>query len=152
MRVIGYFRTMRINGFLAVVLFVLLSGCGKDSSTPAPVYTSVDGVWSYTTPDNAITVEFELKTSSGTLGITANSIKVGGVAGQAAGTLMGVSLPAIGEIRVNANDAVLVQPYFITFANCAVSSNYATISSANVSYTYPWGTVKTLSGVVITRK
>lgn len=143
---------MRNNGFLAFAALVLVLGCGKDSSTPAPVYTSVDGIWTFTTPDNAITVEFELKTTTGTLGIIANSIKVGGVTGQAAGTLNGVSLPAIGEIRVNANDAVLVQPYFISFTNCMVSSNYATISSADVSYTYPWATVKTLTGVVITRK
>jgi hypothetical protein len=143
---------MRNIGWLAILALVLAMGCGKDSSTPSPVYTSVDGVWTFTTPDQAITVEFELKTTSGTLGIIANSIKVGGVTGLAAGTLNGVSLPAIGEIRVNANDAALVQPYFISFTVCQVSSNYVTISSADVSYSYPWGTVKTLTDVVITRK
>jgi hypothetical protein len=45
-----------------------------------------------------------------------------------------------------------VLPYAITFDLCTVSSNYSTISAADASYTYPWGQLKTLTGVAITRK
>lgn len=138
--------------FLALITIVLLSGCGKDDEQPVPAYTSPDGFWTYTTPDKAITVEFELITTDGVLGIQNATIKVSGTEGQAAAQLTNVDLPAIERIRINANDAVLVLPYAITFELCTVSSNYSIISAADASYTYPWGQLKTLTGVSITRK
>jgi hypothetical protein len=140
------------SAFLALITIVLFTGCGKDAEEPIPTYTSPDGIWTYTTPDKSITVEFELTTTDGVLGIQNATIKVSGTSGQAAAQMTNVDLPAIEQIRINANDAVLVLPYAITFDLCAVSSNYSIISAADASYTYPWGQLKTLTGVSITRK
>lgn len=129
-----------------------MAGCGKSSSDPVPSYSSPDGIWTYTTPDKAITVEFELKTTDGVLGVVNSTIKVSGTTGQAATLLTDVDLPTISQIRINANDAVLVLPYAITFEICTVSSNFNVIFAADASYTYPWGQLKTLTGVSITRK
>lgn len=127
--------------------------CGKSDSEPVPVYTSPDGIWTYTTPDKAIMVEFELKTSgSGVLEIVSASIEVSKQPGVAAGQLTNVDLPVIEQIRINANDAGLVVPYAITFNNCSISSTFNFISVADANYTYPWGQMKTLSGISITRK
>lgn len=138
-------------GFALVL--VALVGCGKKDSEPAPVYTSADGIWAYATPDNKIKVEFELKTTtSGALQLLNPTIEVDGVAGDAAGTLTNIDLPFIEQIRINANDAALVQPYAITFMDCSVSTNFSYISVAEATYTYPWGTMNTLTGIVINRK
>jgi hypothetical protein len=138
-----------ILSFITVLLF---AGCGKDSEDPTPTFTSPDGIWTYTTPDKAISVEFELKTTDGVLGVVNGTITVSGTEGQASVVLTDVDLPAIARIRINANDAVLVLPYVITFDICTVSSNFNIISAADASYTYPWGQLKTLTGVSITRK
>lgn len=140
------------SAFLALITIVLLNGCGKDEEQPVPTYTSPDGIWTYTTPDKAITVEFELKTTDGVLGIQNATIKVSDTPGQAAAQMTNVDLPVIERIRINANDAALVLPYSITFDQCTISSNYSAISAGNASYTYPWGQLKTLTGVSITRK
>ncbi|MBL7849851.1 MAG: hypothetical protein JNN04_03035, partial [Cyclobacteriaceae bacterium] len=97
-------------------------------------------------------VEFELKTTDGLLGIQNATIKVSGTQGQAAALMTGVDLPSIERIRINANDAVLVLPYAITFDLCTVNSTYNAILVSDASYTYPWGQLKTLTGVSITRK
>lgn len=136
--------------FLVVALAI--AGCGKDSSDPAPTHGSVDGVWTYTTPDKAIAVDFELKTVDGVLQILNATMKVVNTSGQAAAVLSGVDLPAIAEIRINANDAVIVLPYTITFDICVVGSTFSSISVSNVTYTYPWGQEKTLTNVTIQRK
>lgn len=142
---------MRCWYVLALVL-VGLSGCGKNSSEPAPVYTSPDGIWVYTTPDKSIHVEFELNTSSGTLAILDPTIEVSGTAGTAAGQLTNVDLPLIEQIRINANDASLVVPYAITFMNCSMGSAFNVINVADATYTYPWGSLKTLTAITIKRK
>lgn len=140
---------MRYCGFFIVLL--LLTACAKD--TPAPSFTSADGVWTYKTPDNNISVDFELKTTGGVLGIVnPATIKVGGTQGVAAALMSGVALPDIGNIRINANDADLVNNYNITFTTCSVNSTYTQITAVDVSYTYPWGTTNTLSNVTILRK
>src|SRR5262245_55400292 len=112
------------------VLLLFLASCGKNSdSEPVPVYTTVDGIWTYTTPDKAVSVEFELKTTGSVVEILNATIKVGNVEGEAAGTVTGVDLPVIDQIRINANDAVLVTNYSITFMNCSVSSNFVFITA-----------------------
>lgn len=142
---------MRV-AFHSLIIVLVLAGCSKDSGDPAPAFTSPDGIWTYTTPDKAISVEFELKTTNGVLGVVNGTITVSDTKGQASVVLTDVDLPAIARIRINANDAVLVLPYAITFDLCTVSSNFNIISAADASYTYPWGQLKTLTGVSITRK
>jgi len=133
------------------VLALILSGCNKD--TPVATFTSADGIWTYKTPDNSISVDFELKTTGGVLSIVnPATITVGGTLGVAATQISGVALPAIDQIRVNANDAGLVQPYYITFITCEVNSAFTQISVEDIEYTYPWGTLKTLTNATITRK
>ncbi len=133
-----------------LVLLTFLSGCGN--TPPAPSFTSPEGTWTYKTPDNAISVDFELKTMGGVLGIVNPAIAVSGTAGEAAAQMTDVALPAIGMIRINANDAGLVQPYSIKFTTGTVSADLKTITVLDVEYTYPWGTLKTLSNINITRK
>lgn len=135
-----------------VCMLLLVAGCGKEASDPVPARTSPDGVWTYTTPDKSISVDFELKTSNGVLSVVSASIVVGGTPGDAAAQLTDVNLPVIGKIRVNANDADLDMPYAITFNACSIASDFNSISVADASYTYPWGQIKPLSGITITRK
>lgn len=134
---------------IALILVVLLS-CGKDKTEPAPSYTSIDGIWTYTIEE--IAIEFELKMTGDVLEIINTSIVVDEVTGDAAGALSGTDLPLIQQIKVNANDADLTYPYTVTFTDCMISPNFAFISAAKVEYTYPWGTFNTEAGVVISRK
>ncbi len=141
---------MRIVVLMMLVIGVL-AGCAKD--TPAPVFSSPDGTWTYTTPDSKISVDFELKTnSSNVLEILNCTIRVNGVSGVAAGTLSGVSLPAINEIKVNANDVGLVYPFYITFINCTINAGFTQIAATAAEYSYPWGSSNTLTAVNVTRK
>lgn len=139
--------------FCIVVFFALgmLSGCSKES-TPGP--SSAEGKWTYTTPDGKITVDFELvKTTAGSVDLQNSAIVVNGTtSGLTAGQITGVSLPDIAMIRINANDATLVYPYSITFSTAKVTSDFNSIVAANVEYTYPWGTLKSLTTVTISRK
>ena len=137
--------------FLAIC--VVLLGCGKNDTTePQPVHSTPDGNWTYTTPDKSISVDFTLQTTGTTLEIINVFIKVSSNPGDAAGQISGVSLPTIDQIRINANDIVLVKPYSITFVNCTMSSNFNFISVADAEYTYPWGSIKTLQNITIARK
>ncbi len=144
---------MRATGWIVLVLIAGLS-CAKNEAEPEPVYTTADGTWTYTTPDKKIKVEFELKTSAtGELEIKyPATIEVNEVPGEAAGVLTNVDLPEIEQIRINANNAVHVQPYSITFTDCSVNGKFDFISVGNAEYTYPWGQLKSHSGVSITRK
>ncbi len=140
---------MRLHLFLVAASLVF--GCAKD--TPAPVFTSADGTWTYTTPDKTISVDFELKTmTGGGLEVVTSSIKVNNVSGQAAGQLMGVALPNINEIKINANDVGLVYPFYISFINCTLNASFTQIAATDAEYSYPWGTTKTLTSITITRK
>lgn len=135
-----------IGGLLGVI------ACGKDP-VPTPSFSSPDGKWTYKTPDTRIAVDFELvTTSSGSLDILNATIVVNGVLGQAAAQIFDVDLPAVDSIRINANDATLVKPYYIAFSDCNLSTDFNTIMVAEVEYSFPWGTTKHVSGIVITRK
>lgn len=141
---------MRIVVLMMLVIGVL-AGCAKD--TPAPVFSSPDGTWTYTTPDSKISVDFELKTnSSNVLEILNCTIKVNNVSGEAAGTMSDISLPDVNEIKINANDIVLTYAYYIAFINCTFNAGFTQIAAANAEYTDSKSTTNTLSGVTITRK
>jgi hypothetical protein len=139
--------------FILAVFVLFMASCGKDSVPAEPTFAIPDGIWTYKTPDNGISVDFELKTTDGVLQIVnPASIKVGGTPGVAAALITGVTLPNIDEIRINANDIALVQPYSIKFTNCIVNSTFTQISVADADYTYPWGSLESLTNIAITRK
>ncbi len=134
---------------IASLLLVALA-CSKDKD---PGFSSAEGKWKYTTPDSKVAVTFELvKTSAGGLEITAQTIKVDGVSFESASLIEGVSLPNIGTLKINANDAKAVYPYNIIFKNGVVNSDFTKIEAPDASYTFPWPTVKPLTTVVIERQ
>lgn len=134
---------------IASLLLVALA-CSKDKD---PGFTSAEGKWKYTTPDSKIAVTFELvKTPSGGLSVTTQTIKVDGVAFESASLIDGVSLPNISTIRINANDAKAVYPYNIIFKNGVVSSDFTKIEVPDATYTFPWPTVQALKTVIIERQ
>lgn len=141
---------MRIILLLVASLYFVL-GCQK-SDPVEPALTTVDGAWTYTTPDNSIKVDFEFKDSDAGLTVLNPKITVNKVPGEAFAQLTSVDLPAIEILRINANDVVLVQPYSITFNDCTVAPDFKRILVTEAIYTYPWGTMKTLSGIYIDRK
>lgn len=135
---------------LAFALCIVLLGCGKNNTDPLPVHSSPDGTWTYTTPDKAMSVQFDLKTTGSVVEVLNTTIVVGQQSGMAAGTISGVNLPVVDQIRINANDPVIVTNYSITFINCTFSEDYNFISVADVEYTYP--SPRTLQSISITRK
>ncbi len=133
--------------FLTVVIVVWISSCSKSSSGP----TSAEGNWTYTTPDNKISVSFALvKNSSGSLDIQNSALKIEGVAYNSAAQISGVALPVIGSIRINANDAKAIYPYDIQFTNGSVSSDFKKINVPDAEYTYSGGS-NTLKAIVVGR-
>ncbi|MBY0433863.1 MAG: hypothetical protein K2U26_07125 [Cyclobacteriaceae bacterium] len=137
---------MRISTW-ALILVMFCAACKKESGP-----SSAEGKWAYTTPDGKIAVTFDLvKNSSGSLDIQNPTMVVDGVSGNAVAQLSGVSLPSITSIRISANDAKLVYPYSITFANGKVSGDFKRIDVPAGEYTFPWGSVKTLTAVAIGR-
>lgn len=143
---------MRIVLVPLIIGLCLLAGCGKNDPVE-PALTSVDGSWTYTTPDGTIKVDFDLKKNDSDELIVSNSkITVAGTKGEAATQLFGVNLPAMDSLRINANDAVLVKPYKITFYLCGVSGDFTKINVTDATYTYPWGSVKSLSNISMVRK
>ncbi len=137
------------NGLVTILAcLTLLTGCSKSSSGPS----SAEGKWTYTTPDGKIVVTFDLvKTSAGSLDIQNQTMKIDGTTYNAEKQVSGVTLPAIGTMRINANDAKAVYPYYILFTNGSVSSDFKRIDVPDGEDTFPWGITKTLKTVAITR-
>ncbi len=133
---------------LLIIITGLLSHCSKSASGPS----SAEGKWTYTTPDSKVTVTFDLvKTSAGSLDIQNQTIKIDGTVYNAEKQISGVNLPIIGLIRINANDAKAVYPYYIQFTNGSVSGDFRLINVPDTEYTFPWGTTKTLKTISIGR-
>jgi hypothetical protein len=131
-------------------LCLALLGCGKKDADPLPTHTAPDGKWTYAVPGNRLKVEFELKTTGTVLEILNVTITLDQQAGMAAATITGVNLPVVDQIRINANDPVLVTNYSITFVNCTFSEDYNSIFVADAEYNYPQ--VVSLQNISITRK
>lgn len=151
----SYLRPIKRYGMrkyisLFAILITLLAGaCSKSSSGP----TSAEGNWKYTTPDGKVSVTFTLvKNTSGSLDISSYTYAKDGVTYLAAGTISGVNLPAIGSIRINANDPKAVYPYYIQFTTGTVSSDFKRIDVVSAEYSYPGlSDIKTLSNISIGR-
>lgn len=116
-------------------------------------FTSLIGAWTYTTPDDKITVSFDIV--GGTkelLAVSNQSIIVDGQPGKAEIETSEVTETTIGLIRINANDANLTFPYNITFNNLSVSPDFEVINVADATYTFPWPDINSLANIQIVRK
>jgi hypothetical protein len=140
---------MRTISVLCLALIVLLNSCKKDDD---PKFTSAEGNWTYTSPDNKIGVDFTLVKTGTSWSVTNPVIRVDGTTGNAEVTFDGVAPPAIQSIRINANDAKLTYDYSIEFDNATVSSDFTRIDVAVGSYTWPFGTTNALTNIAIHRK
>lgn len=139
---------MRLFKLFIIVISLVGVACSKSSSGP----TSAEGKWTYTTPDGKITATFELvKASSGSLDVQNHSLKINGSVYISEKEITGVSLPDIASIRINANDAKAVYPYYIKFLNGKVSSDFKRIDVPDGEYTFPWGTTNALKNISIVR-
>lgn len=133
---------------LFLFCFILLLSC-QDSD---PGFTSPEGKWSYTTPDGKIAVTFDvIKALSGSFDIQNQTLKIDNVSANAEKEVVGFTSTTIEKIRINANDSKAVYPYTIVFNNSTISSDYNQINVPTVTYTYPWGTTSSLTGIIITR-
>jgi hypothetical protein len=145
------FKDSRIrmkNGIL--IIFILLMACSKHEE---PGFTSVAGNWLYSTPDGEVSVTFELaKTSTGGFIIQNQTMTINKVLYNSYAQLIGVNLPVIQQIEINANDILAIYPYEIAFNNCTVSSDFTTINVPAATYTWPWGTTNMLSSIKIVRQ
>ena len=142
------FVMIRLGLIIVILSTFLIISCSKSSSGPS----SAEGKWTYTTSDGKITVDFELvKTSSGSLDVQNQSIKINGALYNAEKEITGVNLPTIASIRINANDSKAVYPYYILFSNGKVSGDFKRIDIPDGEYTFPWGTTVTMKSVAIVR-
>lgn len=139
-----------------VVLFLVTLYSGCSSSSPAP--SIIDGKWTYTTADGKVKVNFELSTSAAGAVEIKNpaSITVNGITGNGAASVTGVSMPNIGTISINANDAALTYPHSITFAACKFVNTTNKIEVSTGSYVIysagnSGGTTTNFSAVFIIR-
>ncbi len=135
---------------LSVALITLFNSCKKDDDDPS--FTSAAGTWTYTTPDNKITVEFELKQDGSAWTATTSTIVVDGQSGKAEIISTEVNPPTIGSIRINANDTKLTYGYYILFSELTVSDDFKEIKGPHATYMWPNNKTNDLTDVTITRK
>lgn len=140
---------MRSAGIL--MLMLVCAGCSKHKDA-GPTFTSLEGSWTYTTPDNKINVTFDLVKSGDTLDLKNPSIKVDGTTGNAYAEIASSSATVIDRIAINANDAKLAVPYNIIAQTGAASTDFKTITFATAVYSWPWGTDNHLTSVEVKRK
>ena len=123
------------------------SACGPGNSGPS----STDGRWTYTTADNKVKVQLELKkNASNSLDIQNSVLTIEGVTYNSAAQISGVNLPLITFMRVNANDAKAIYSYDIQFAAGTVSNDFRRIDVPSGAYTLSGGTTS-LKNITIVR-
>jgi hypothetical protein len=133
-----------------ILLFCLVIAAGCSSKDPG--LTSPEGKWSYATPDGKIAVTFEVtKTSADVFDIINQTMKLDGTLVNAEKEVVAFTSTTIEKIRINANDSKAIYSYNIVFSNSTVSGDFKVISVPTATYTYPWGTTVTLSGITIER-
>ena len=133
---------------LLVFCLVAVVGCASEG----PALSTPQGKWDYATPDGKIAVTFEVtKISDNVFDIKNQTMKINDVSANAEKEVVGFTSTAIEKIRINANDSKAVYPYNIVFNNATVSSDFKKISVPTTTYTYPWGTTISLSGITIER-
>lgn len=138
------------NWIILLTMVVLMGSCGEKNDDPG--FTSAEGTWTYNTPDGKIGVDFELKLNGSTWSVVNQVIRVDGEKYNAEVQANGIAPPAIGSIRINANDSKAVYAYFILFPNAEVSGDFKEIKVPGVTYTWPHNKTNQLTDVIITRK
>lgn len=136
------------NRIILLSLVVLMGSCGEDD----PEFTSAAGIWTYTTPDEKIGVDFELKLTGTTWSVVNQVIRVEGTEFNAEIQAGGIAPPAIGSIRINANDSQAIYSYFLLLAGGEVSGDFKEIRVPDATYTWPHNKTNQLTDVVIVRK
>lgn len=137
------------GGVYLMIVAVLLFGC-KDEEVG---YTSLIGMWTYTTPDDKIKVEFDIVGGdTDILAVTNQKIFVEGQEGMAVAQTEAVTETTFGRIRINANDADLVRPYNITFTNLKASEDFSVIEVEEANYIFPWPDGNELTNIEIVRR
>lgn len=136
------------NWTILLSLVVVMGSCGKDD----PEFTSAAGMWTYTTPDGKIGIDFELKQDGATWNVVNEVIRVDGVEYNAALQASGIAPPAIGSIRINANDPVAVYAYFLLLSGGTVSGDFKEIRVPDATYTWPHNKTNQLTDIVVSRK
>jgi hypothetical protein len=130
-------------------LVVLVFGaCGSDD----PEFSSAAGVWTYTTPDGKVGVDFELVKNGSTWTATNQVIRLEGTAYKAEIQGSGLTDTAIGSIRINANDTKAVYAYFMLFSGGTISGDFKEIKVPDATYTWPHNKTNVLTDVTISRK
>ena len=133
---------------LLLFCLVVLAAC----SSKEPGLTSPEGKWSYTTPDGKIAVTFEvIKVSANVFDIQNQTMKLDGALVNAEKEVVAFTSTTIEKIRINANDTKAVYPYNIVFNTATISTDFKTINVPTATYTFPWGTTKSLADIVIQR-
>ncbi len=139
---------MKRNVAVVVLLVGLMFGCGKDD----PKFSTAEGTWTYTTPDGKIGVDFTLAKSGSTWSVTSPVIRVDGTTYNAEVISSGINPPAIGSIRINANDAKAVYAYNIELKNGTVSGDFSEIKVPGATYTWPHDKTNSLTDISVGRK
>ncbi|HOO09078.1 MAG TPA: hypothetical protein PKW06_03995 [Cyclobacteriaceae bacterium] len=140
---------MKVGAYLWVTA-ALLFGCGGEEDTG---FTSLIGLWTYTTPDGKMKVEFDIVGGDkDLLAVKNQKIFVDGEEGRAEAQTEAITETTLGSLRINANDAGLVWPYSITFTNLSASDDFSTIKVEEAKYIFPWPDSNSLSQIEITRR
>jgi hypothetical protein len=140
---------MRTLSILSIALIVSLNSCKKDDD---PKFTSAEGTWTYTTPDNHISIDFTLTKNGTTWEVTSPVMRVDGNPYETVVQTQDIAPPSLGDIRININDTKEPYPYPIDFADGTVSDDFTQIKVSTAVYDWPNGTDNNLTNITIKRK
>jgi hypothetical protein len=142
-------QVMKLLSLWILLVSVLAFSSCKKEEDPKP--SSAEGKWTYTTPDGKMKVEFELVKTTDGLSVQNSKLTVDGTLAQTVTIPDNVATPTFTTLRFSANDAKLIYGYYILFTNGTISSDFSQIQVTSAEYTFPWGTTKKLSAIVIVR-
>jgi hypothetical protein len=131
-----------------LLIVVLLVACGSDD----PEFSSAAGVWTYTSPDGKIGVDFELVKNGSTWNAINPVIRIEGTTYNAEIVGSALTDTSIGSIRINANDSKAVYAYFILFSGGTIGGDFKEIKVPDATYTWPHNKTNVLTDVTINRK
>jgi len=139
-----------LRGVVALVFIVLVASCKKDDD---PAFSSLEGKWTYTTTDGKINIDFDLvKNTSGNLEVQNSKLKIDGTSAETVSIPSGITSNAITSLRFSANDSKVTYPYYILFTNVKATDDFSKMNVESGEYTFPWGTTKKFTAVVIARR